>query len=153
MTFAFLPPMKKTKSSTSGRKANEKRPRKFRQAEPISAAAVEVPREDEPAFIPDPEKTHQRVRDDLAEYLGENFVASVTTGSDVQADAQDEVLPAEIGGPFVETDGQTEFGRTAAPEDFEDEPTLPEPFPTAVRSGVEPSRRPETSLSAARSRR
>lgn len=145
--------MKKTKSSTSGHKANEKRPRKPRQAGAISAAAIETPREDERAFIPDPEKTHQRVPDDLAEYLGENFVSSVTTGSDVEADAQDEVLPAEIGGPFVETDADTEFGRSAAPEDFDNEPTLPEPFPTAVRSGVEPARNPEASLSAARSRR
>ncbi|MES1165676.1 MAG: hypothetical protein ABUR63_07965 [Verrucomicrobiota bacterium] len=92
------------------------------------------------AFIPDPEQTHRRVPDDMAEYLGETFVRSATTGNDDEADAQDTVLPEEIGGPFIETEAATEFGATMTrATEFEDEATLPEAFPTAIRADAEPA--------------
>jgi hypothetical protein len=45
-------------------------------------------------------------RDSWAEQRGECFVSSITSG---QAQFNDEVVPEEYGGPFLETDGRTEF--------------------------------------------
>ena len=95
------------------------------------------------AFISVPEQRGGPVDDDLAEYLGETFIASAT-GSDDSNDAlQDDVVVEELGGPFVETDAESEFGasRTAAAPEGDVEV---EAFPTAVRSGRSslPRRRP-----------
>jgi hypothetical protein len=61
------------------------------------------------AFIPDPNRTHQPVPDDLAEYLGESFVAAAVTGDDVATETQNELVPEELGGPFVDTDVRAVF--------------------------------------------
>jgi hypothetical protein len=86
------------------------------------------------AFIPVPEQHGGPVDDDLAEYLGENFLTSATGGDDSGDALQDEVVVEELGGPFVETDADSEFGasRTASATD---ETVEVEAFPTAVRSG------------------
>jgi hypothetical protein len=80
--------------------------------------------EKEPAaFIESP-----RARDDLAENLGEEFVASATSGENQEEDLLDEQVPEERGGPFVETTGGTEFAEgtdASNPEDADREP-----FPT-----------------------
>jgi len=86
------------------------------------------------AFVPVPEQHGGPVDDDLAEYLGENFLASATGGDDSGDALQDDVVTEELGGPFIETDAESEFGasRTAtAPDDTIEA----EPFPTAVRTG------------------
>src|ERR1700694_400508 len=49
------------------------------------------------------------VDDDLAERLGEEFVASATSGEQAAEDMRDEEVPEESGGPFVETSGASEF--------------------------------------------
>jgi hypothetical protein len=80
------------------------------------------------AFLPDPTAIgHKRVRDDLAEELGEEFVAAVTSGEAVD-DARDEPAPEEDGGPFVTTTASSQYGQgtdESNPEDAEREP-----FPT-----------------------
>ena len=52
-------------------------------------------------------------RDALAEELGESFVRTATGGEDDEvADEEDmlgQVVPEEIGGPFIETTGEQEF--------------------------------------------
>jgi hypothetical protein len=80
------------------------------------------------AFLPDPTVIgHRRVRDDLAEELGEEFVAAVTSGEAVD-DARDAPVPEEDGGPFVTTTANSQYGQgtdESNPEDAEREP-----FPT-----------------------
>jgi hypothetical protein len=88
--------------------------------------------DDAHAFIPDPqerERTHRsrRVKDDLAEELGEDFVGAATSGESVD-DARDEPVPEEDGGPFVTTTAESQFAHGtdgSNPEDAEREP-----FPT-----------------------
>lgn len=86
------------------------------------------------AFVPVPEQHGGPLDDDLAEYLGETFVAAATGGDDSGDALQDDVVVEELGGPFVETDAEAEFGpsRTAAAPD---DTVEAEPFPTAVRGG------------------
>jgi len=86
------------------------------------------------AFVPDPEAHEGVVPDDLAEYLGESFVAGATGADDSDVVLHEAPTVEELGGPFIETDARDEFGesrRRSSPA----EPGEPEAFPTAVRSG------------------
>jgi hypothetical protein len=47
--------------------------------------------------------------DDLAESLAEEFVHSATSGEEQTEEALDQLVPEEIGGPFVETSASEEF--------------------------------------------
>jgi len=85
------------------------------------------------AFVPEPDGAHP-VSDDLAEYLGESFLATATGGDDGGGVLQEDIVVEELGGPFVETDAGDEFGESRGSR-APDEPGAPEPFPTAVRSG------------------
>jgi hypothetical protein len=82
------------------------------------------------AFIRNPDDGEVNVDDDLAETLAEDFVHAATSGEDQDADALDQVVPEEIGGPFVETSAEEEF----ADDVDESNPTdaEPEPMPRAV---------------------
>ena len=85
--------------------------------------------DDANAFMPDPEGGPARIPDDLAESLAEEFLSSATSGETAREDLQDEVVPEELGGPFVESTAEQEFasGTDASnPEDAEREP-LPRP--------------------------
>lgn len=66
--------------------------------------------------------------DDLAEELGEEAVVAMTTGQDDISEERDTPVDEELGGPFVETSGSTEFAGGT------DESNIPdatrEPFPT-----------------------
>jgi hypothetical protein len=88
-------------------------------------------RDDGNAFLPDPQQgAHARASDDLAEVLGEEYVASATTGEDVNEEFRDEIVPEELGGPFVEAPARTELADdidASNPEGAE-----AEPFPTAI---------------------
>jgi len=86
------------------------------------------------AFVPEPGGRSGPVDDDLAEYLGEIFVATATGADDGGGVLQDEVVVEELGGPFVETDAGDEFGASSRDRSIH-EPGAPEAFPTAVRSG------------------
>ena len=75
--------------------------------------------DDADAFIPE-SGSSDRSRDDLAELLAEDFLKSATGGDDIEESVRDEVLEEELGGPFLTTDGATEFGSTvneAEPDD------------------------------------
>jgi hypothetical protein len=77
------------------------------------------------AFFPDPEDGPAVVPDDLAETLAEDFLQSATTGSDVNDEVLNQVVPEEIGGPFIETTSGEEFAEgtdESNPEDAEVEP-------------------------------
>lgn len=82
------------------------------------------------AFIRDPEDGPATIDDDLAETLAEEFVHSATTGEDETDEALDQMVPEEIGGPFVETGEAEEMAvdiDASNPEGAE-----PEPRPRAV---------------------
>jgi len=74
------------------------------------------------AFIEAPE-----TRDDLAKGLAEAAVTSMTSGEDQLGTDLESVVDEELGGPFLETSGNTEFAGGT------DESNIPEatrePFP------------------------
>ena len=77
------------------------------------------------AFIPDPEGGPAYTRDDLAESLAEDFLQAATSGEDVAEESGDQVVPEELGGPFVETSANEEFASgtdESNPSDAETEP-------------------------------
>ena len=90
------------------------------------------------AFMPDPEDGPARIRDDLAENLAEDYVQAATQGMEVEED-HDQIVPEELGGPFVETSAAEEFALDtdeANPEDASREP-LPRPVAGLVLSAPE----------------
>ena len=94
--------------------------------------------DDGTAFMPDPEGGPARIRDDLAENLAEDYLQAATQGMEVEED-HDQVVPEEIGGPFVETTAAEEFAHDtdeANPEDASREP-LPRPVAGLVMSAPE----------------
>ncbi len=81
--------------------------------------------DDANAFIPDPEGGPAHTRDDLAESLAEDYLQSATSGEGVAEESGDEVVPEELGGPFVETSASEEFASgtdESNPPDAETEP-------------------------------
>jgi hypothetical protein len=63
-----------------------------------------APKNDGDAFL-----RGARSKDDLAEQLGEEFVASATTGEAEGEDVLNQDVPEERGGPFVVSTGGVEF--------------------------------------------
>jgi len=83
--------------------------------------------DDANAFMPDPEGGPATIGDDLAENLAEEYLQAATQG-DAEEDL-DQVVPEEIGGPFIETSAAEEFAHDTDgtnPLDAEAEP-LPRP--------------------------
>ena len=104
--------------------------------EPAPPAARRGRSDDGTAFMPDPEDGPARIDDTLAETLAEEYLESATRGEDVVEDALEEVVPEELGGPFVETSAADEFAEGidgANPEDAEPEP-LPRPVAGLVQA-------------------
>ena len=94
--------------------------------------------DDGTAFMPDPEDGPARIPDDLAENLAEDYVQAATQGMEVEED-HDQIVPEEIGGPFVETTAAEEFAQgidEANPEDASREP-LPRPVAGLVMAAPE----------------
>jgi hypothetical protein len=90
------------------------------------------------AFMPDPESGPARISDDLAENLAEDYLQAATQGMEVEED-HDQVVPEEIGGPFIETSAAEEFAHDtdeANPEDASREP-LPRPVAGLVMGAPE----------------
>ncbi len=84
--------------------------------------------DDANAFMPDPEGGPATIADDLAESLAEEYLQGATQGSDAEEDL-DQVVPEEIGGPFIETSAAEEFAHDTDetnPLEAEAEP-LPRP--------------------------
>src|SRR6478752_7862258 len=94
--------------------------------------------DDANAFMPDPEDGPARIHDDLAENLAEDYLQAATQGMEVEED-HDQIVPEELGGPFIETSAAEEFALDtdeANPEDASREP-LPRPVAGLVMSGSE----------------
>lgn len=88
--------------------------------------------DDADAFIPE-FGSSDKSRDDLAELLAEDFLNSATGGDDLEESVRDGVVEEELGGPFLTTDGATEFGSTVSePEPDDPEGEEREPLPQAV---------------------
>lgn len=74
-------------------------------------------------------------RDELAEHLAEAFERSIATG-EMDDDLSDDALqPEEIGGPFIESAADREYGATRAGVTSDPDST-PSPVPEAVGSLV-----------------
>jgi hypothetical protein len=77
---------------------------------------AEVRRDAGAAFLPDPFGhgwcDHVAAGEELEERLAEDFVASVTSGADVSFSSPDRIGWEELGGPFLVTSAQVEFGAT-----------------------------------------
>ncbi len=89
-------------------------------------------RDDASAFIPDPRQGPAHSDDDLAETLAEEFIVAATSAEEPGEDVRDEVVPEELGGPFVEVPASEEFDRAPDPSNPPDAER--EPFPRAVRA-------------------
>jgi hypothetical protein len=80
---------------------------------------------------PEPEPSsfvdRPRSKDDLVEELGEEFVGQATSGEYAGEDLQDQQVPEERGGPFVETQAGTEFAEGTDPSNPKG--ATREPFP------------------------
>jgi hypothetical protein len=88
------------------------------------------------AFLGDPQDgASARAPDDLAEALAEEFVNSATTGGDSGDERLEDVVPEEVGGPFVVTSAQDEFADGADESNPEDAEA--EPLPRAVHGLAE----------------
>jgi hypothetical protein len=71
---------------------------------------------DADAFI----HSRRHTKDDLAEALGEQFLASATSGEEMSEDAMNEEVPEEAGGPFVITSAGSEFADGTDPSNPRD---------------------------------
>jgi hypothetical protein len=91
-------------------------------AERLHVRSNEGREEDPVAFVQD----HSSA-DDLAEELGEQTVAAMTTGQDDFQEGRDEQTVEERGGPFVETSGNSEFADGLDESNIEG--ATREPFP------------------------
>jgi hypothetical protein len=92
------------------------------------------------AFIRNPDDGEMNVEDDLAESLAEEFVHSATSGENQAEEALDQIVPEEIGGPFVETSADEEFADDV--DDSNPSDAEPEPLPRAV-TGLSSRPKPE----------
>src|SRR5688572_693749 len=70
------------------------------------------------AFVPDPSEGDSRTLDDLAEALAESYVCAATSGEQHADQALDDFVDEELGGPFMQEDGDVDL----PPEGF---PRLP----------------------------
>jgi hypothetical protein len=87
------------------------------------------PREDSgDAFFPDPAGGPAHTKDDLAEELAEEFIASATSGEGQGEEGHERVVAEETGGPFVPSTGKVEFGRRR--DASNPRGATREPFPT-----------------------
>jgi len=87
--------------------------------------------------MPDPESGPAVIPDDLAESLAEDFLEAATRGEEVAEDVREQVVPEELGGPFVETSALEEFANDtdlANPID-----ASPEPLPRPIAGLVQPA--------------
>ena len=58
--------------------------------------------DDANAFLPDPDEGTAHSDDSLAENLAEVYLQSATSGEEMAEDVMNELVPEELGGPFVE---------------------------------------------------
>lgn len=92
--------------------------------------------DDANAFLPDPEEGPAVIDDDIAQTLAEEFMEAATSGQEQGEEAQDEIAPEEIGGPFLQTTMTEEIALDSDPMNPPD--ATAEPLPLATRSLVQP---------------
>jgi hypothetical protein len=108
------------------------------RSRPLPSPGFHQRSDDGNAFMPDTEDGPARIRDDLAENLAEDYLQAATQGMEVEED-HDQVVPEELGGPFVETTAAEEFAHDtdeANPLDASREP-LPRPVAGLVLASSE----------------
>jgi hypothetical protein len=88
------------------------------------------------AFIADPEDGPAITDDDLARTLAQEYLRSATSGEDMSDEVFEQVVPEEIGGPFIETPASEEFAAGTDASNPED--ATAEPLPRAVSGLVRP---------------
>lgn len=86
--------------------------------------------DDADAFIADPEGGPARTRDDLADTLAEEYLEAATSGEEAGERVRDEIVPEELGGPFLQADADEEFADDIDGNNPPD--ATKEPFPRAV---------------------
>lgn len=77
--------------------------------------------DDANAFLPE-SAARTGAADDLAELLAQSHQLAVTSGEDPDEEARDVLTAEELGGPFIETQPEQEFGTTGrepVDEEFE----------------------------------
>jgi hypothetical protein len=119
-------PAKSAKAATSN--STDARPAARRDFDQRPPRGNNHRTDDANAFMPDPEGGPATIADDLAENLAEEYLQAATQGSDTEEDL-DQVVPEEIGGPFIETSAAEEFAHDTDetnPLEAEAEP-LPRP--------------------------
>ena len=82
----------------------------------------EPPEADPESFFGGP-----HAKDDLSEEMGEEVVATATTGEYEAEEVREQEVSEEVGGPFVETTGREEFGHGTDPSNPKG--ATREPFP------------------------
>ncbi|MFO0652984.1 MAG: hypothetical protein U0326_42595 [Polyangiales bacterium] len=116
------------KTTPSGHDSKADPPHPHRGAFDDEARRRSARSDDAHAFVRDP-ADHKAPDDDLAEALGEDFVASATSGEEVTPEVFDGLVPEEEGGPFMNVSGDGEF---AAGTDASNPPEAERAgFPTA----------------------
>ena len=81
------------------------------------------------AFLPE-SAAQTGTDDELAEFLAQAHQAAVIKGEDLDDDSHDVLQAEEVGGPFLETDPEQEFGTTR--RDLVDGEFEPSSLPEAV---------------------
>ena len=125
-------------SAKRGTKATRRHANGTRERPLLAPRGARQRSDDANAFMPDPEDGPARIRDDLAEDLAEDYLQAATQGMEVE-EIHDQVVPEEIGGPFVETTAADEFAHDtdeANPVDASREP-LPRPVAGLVMAAPE----------------
>ncbi len=87
--------------------------------------------DDGEAFVHDPHGGPARAPEQLAETLAEEFLQAATSAQEVSEDVRDEIVPEELGGPFLQHTADEEFADgvdEANPKEAERAA-----FPTALR--------------------
>jgi hypothetical protein len=86
--------------------------------------------DDGDAFFPDPEGGPARSRDELADTLAEEYLDSATSGEEAGERVRDQVVPEELGGPFLQSTADEELVDDVDPNNPPGAEA--EPFPRAV---------------------
>lgn len=80
------------------------------------------------------------VHDDLAQHLAEEYLRSAASGEERDELSRDELLAEELGGPFIESRAEQEFGTTmtrAKPDPEHEASALPQAVGSLAVAGLE----------------
>lgn len=74
-----------------------------------------------------------RTSEPLGEELGEAYIEAATTGEEAEVDRQNQVVPEESGGPFVQSNAAEEFAAGTDASNIAE--ATREPFPKTSKAG------------------